>query len=404
MRPRLVEEGKPIPQHISEDEHKKHVALLDNEYIKAINAGENCGGSTNTNKSSLSSLIDQRKNQTSSKSDYKVNTSIVIGYDKSLKTSSKPEIYDNNLNSFTNDNHYSDNRNVTLTSSNCYKLRTSLQIGSQNESIPKRYDEDNIMDVDGHEVDDFTSNDTDESHHKKHMNHSISINNSLAKDNLHIPIRMELDDSLAKSPLVVIDGANVAYAYAQVMNDHSSLAAMATKRTLEPHVRGIQIASNYFINGGCRVQIVIPAYWLRRKPRQGDNASDNAMMMTEQVEILQQLQSQNLLVCSPPTDDDDAYAIAIARREYTRAQMRHNNYLSSISNMSTTTEVMSISGAFVLSNDLFRDAIQRDESGDLKSWLNGNDNITSGSKLPGRISYSFCDVGCMDLDFIANPR
>lgn len=116
----------------------------------------------------------------------------------------------------------------------------------------------------------------------------------------------------------MIDGANIAYSYARTLNHSnpqiSSLSSnIDTNNThhknnnqnnpiIEPDVRGVQIASSYFINAGCRVQIVIPTYWLRRKPRDGNNASDNALMMTEQMEILHSLQSQNLLLLSPPTD------------------------------------------------------------------------------------------------------
>ncbi len=191
------------------------------------------------------------------------------------------------------------------------------------------------------------------------------------------------------------------------MNDKSSLSLLSSKHSVEPDVRGIQIASTYFINAGCRVQIVIPTYWLRLKPQNGTNKSDNALMMTEQTEILQELHSQNLLLCSPPTDDDDAYAIAIARREDARSQMRMSSNADQSrlsSNLKTTTDVMAISGAFILSNDLYRDAMKRDISGDLGRWLRGYSATESRGNLPGRISYSFCDVGCMELDFVANPR
>ena len=222
---------------------------------------------------------------------------------------------------------------------------------------------------------------------------------------------MEIDDTLPKCPLVVIDGPNVAFAYAQTLHNNSSLSAATSTTTntrVEPDVKGIEIASTYFINAGCRVQIVIPTYWLRKKPKHGTNSSDNALMITEQLEILQRLQSQNLLLCSPPTDDDDAYAIAVARREDARSQKRRapqfeQQTLSSNSNTSTSCDVLSVCGAFILSNDLFRDAIRRDVSSDLSNWLRGKGSQRSES-LSGRISYSFCDVGCMDLDFVANPR
>jgi hypothetical protein len=104
-------------------------------------------------------------------------------------------------------------------------------------------------------------------------------------------------------------------------------------------------------------------------------------------------------------DDDDAYALTIAMRENSRARRRQHG------------------PAYVLSNDLFRDAQQRDAlqqrqywhvnsgttggSTSLKEWLMHGDDPSLG---PGRISYSFADMGRMDdhgdrqLDIIPNPR
>ena len=109
-------------------------------------------------------------------------------------------------------------------------------------------------------------------------------------------------------------------------------------------------------------------------------------MLTPQLEVLKDLKSQGLLVAAPPKDDDDAYALTIARREDTRAQHRGG-------------------GGFVLSCDMFRDAINRDETTELRDWL------TKGSgNGPGRISFAFCDMGSYDdygdreMDFVPNPR
>ena len=91
------------------------------------------------------------------------------------------------------------------------------------------------------------------------------------------------------------------------------------------------------------------------------------------------------------TDDDDAYALTIARREEMRSLSKRNGE----------------GPGFVLSNDLFRDAQARDSSGSLLQWLKQGRNETVG---PGRISYTFGDMGTMNdrgeriLDFIPNPR
>jgi hypothetical protein len=204
--------------------------------------------------------------------------------------------------------------------------------------------------------------------------------------------RMEgVEDQGIKPPLVVLDGANVSYAYAAAvvgLEHVSSLAVQARKP--EPDSRGIQVATRYFQQAGLRVLVVLPTSWFRSKPRPGDANRNSSMMQTPQLEILHDLKAQGLLVAAPPTDDDDAYALLIARREQARAQGRSNGQ----------------GPGFVLSNDMFRDAARRDPTGELKQWL------TTGSDEhgPGRISFAFCDMGTMDdhgdrvLDFVPNPR
>jgi len=226
--------------------------------------------------------------------------------------------------------------------------------------------------------------------------------------------RMEIEDILPKPPLLVIDGANVAYAYAkaarglQNKDNAVSYNYRGGNDTLaEPDVQGIQIVTSYFINAGCRIQVVLPVHWLRKKPRQ-TNHKYNGTISSKQIKVLQKLEEQNILCCSPPADDDDAYAIAIARREDVRAKQRNEYYKSSKQFLNSLASVGR--GAFILSNDFFRDAIARDDvSGDLSDWLNGNTTTNDGTP-PGRISYSFCDLGSINdygdplLDFMPNPR
>ena len=150
-------------------------------------------------------------------------------------------------------------------------------------------------------------------------------------------------------------------------------------------------------------------------------------MVTPQVEILRELQYQNMLCCAPPTDDDDAYAIAIARREDSRSKRRYSHLTmwSSYDNSShinnSEGRLENIGGAFIVSNDFFRDAMTRDRKknggNELKIWLNGGRQNNGSSSLcsnndvpPGRISFSFCNLGSMNeygdarLDFLPNPR
>ena len=197
-------------------------------------------------------------------------------------------------------------------------------------------------------------------------------------------------DQGSKMPLVVLDGANVAYAYAGVMagKNNSSLENASSRNKLEPDVRGIQIATQFFLDAGVRALVVLPQYWFRENDK---NRSANSLK--EKLEILGDLKAKGLIVASPPTDDDDAYALTISRREEMRSRRPPRN---------------GEGPGFVLSNDLFRDAQERDApNGTLKEWLNKGRNADVG---PGRISYTFGDMGTMNdrgervLDFIPNPR
>ncbi|KAL3936582.1 MAG: hypothetical protein SGARI_002498, partial [Bacillariaceae sp.] len=194
-----------------------------------------------------------------------------------------------------------------------------------------------------------------------------------------------VEDMGTKAPLVVLDGANVAHYYAQAVvatmgsGTTNSLQSTTSKSNSkpEPDAQGIQVATDYFLQCGIRVLVVLPQYWFRSKPRGGNNSSDNALMETPQLEILHALKEQGLIVQSPPTDDDDAYALTIARREELRSLTKRNGE----------------GPGFVLSNDLFRDAQDRDPSGSLKQWLMKGRHETTGA---GRISYTFGDMGTMN--------
>ncbi|CAJ1949484.1 unnamed protein product [Cylindrotheca closterium] len=202
-----------------------------------------------------------------------------------------------------------------------------------------------------------------------------------------------VQDHGSKTPLVVLDGANVAHYYADALAAMNTTFSDKSRRRgkPEPDTRGIQVATDYFLSVGVRVLVVLPQYWMRKKPRPGDTSSQNAMMDTNQMDILKDLNDKGLIVASPPADDDDAYALTIAKREEMRAVRQRNGE----------------GPGFVLSNDMFRDAQARDPTGVMKEWLKEGRNETIG---PGRISYAFCDMGTMDdhgdriLDFVPNPR
>jgi hypothetical protein len=199
--------------------------------------------------------------------------------------------------------------------------------------------------------------------------------------------RMEgVQDHSVKNPLIVLDGANVAYAYAQTAN----AADYQRGAKLEPDATGIRVACDYFLKADMRVLVVLPASWFRSKPRPGDASQGNANMLTDHLEVLHELQQTGLVLAAPPADDDDAYALTIAQRENVRAASRNGQ-----------------GPGYVLSNDMFRDAHARDATGQVRAWLTAGHNQRTG---PGRISFAFCDMGTMDeygdteLDIVPNPR
>jgi Zc3h12a-like Ribonuclease NYN domain len=208
--------------------------------------------------------------------------------------------------------------------------------------------------------------------------------------------RMEgVEDHSEKSEIVVLDGANVAYAYGEANSTSTiQLSVVTTTNTnnnkkTEPDVRGIQVAADHFLKHGIRVLVVLPQYFWRSKPR--PSMLETSSTMTQQLEILNDLKARGLLVPSPPADDDDAYAITIAKREDAKSQQYPER----------------IAPGYVLSNDMFRDAQDRDTTGNLRRWLQDGRVPDFG---PGRISYTFFDNQSMNdrgehiLDFQPNPR
>ena len=208
-------------------------------------------------------------------------------------------------------------------------------------------------------------------------------------------VKMEgVIDLSEKPPMVVLDGANLAYAYDKAWQGGSSLAASQQRPV--PDARGIVVACQYFLAAGIRVLAVVPATMMHRDPHQT---------------ILQPLEQQGVVVPAPSRDDDDAYAITIARREDAKARQRGDG------------------PGYVMSNDQFRDAMRREESEDdahppghsspaatssgylsLRTWLTEGSVRDNGTTGPGRISFTFCDTGSMDdhgdriLDIVPNPR
>eukprot|EP00578_Thalassiosira_sp_NH16_P024027 CAMPEP_0181095600 /NCGR_PEP_ID=MMETSP1071-20121207/10598_1 /TAXON_ID=35127 /ORGANISM="Thalassiosira sp., Strain NH16" /LENGTH=455 /DNA_ID=CAMNT_0023177977 /DNA_START=165 /DNA_END=1532 /DNA_ORIENTATION=+ len=227
--------------------------------------------------------------------------------------------------------------------------------------------------------------------------------------------------SPSTSPLVVLDAANIAYNYSE------TLKPCLQSQRRQPDPRGIRFAIEYFLKQNCRVQAVVPISWYQLKPRPADHyhlknrtrGDSDAKMVTEEVEELRSLRQRGFLVACPPGDDDDAYALALARREDDRVlercamEQRADESMGMDDDDTTKHLPKSVLGGYVVSNDMFHDAMRRDERKQhhhqqplnarpisLKSWLKNR-----------RISYSFANVGTTSevdgeirLDFLPNPR
>ena len=115
--------------------------------------------------------------------------------------------------------------------------------------------------------------------------------------------------------------------------------------------------------------------------------------------------------------------LAVAADKDARAARRRGGGQTSLNSSNEENKSRSIlteqGGGFVLSNDQFRDAQSRDRTSSapsgLDEWLEGKKKGSSRLRdrihnIPGRISYSFGDVGSMDqygdpkYDLTPNPR
>ena len=228
-------------------------------------------------------------------------------------------------------------------------------------------------------------------------------------------------------PLIVLDGPNVAYAYAHCSSTStssnttsSSSSSNTTRNSLLPNLRGIQMVYDYFASRCCggggrfpwrlRIMVVLPQSYLtttsssrRRRHNHDDDEYDQ-----EQAQILDELRqlasssslSSSLplfsLVPAPVHDDDDAYVLQIAQRERHRGRNTNNNNNATTT---TTTNTNMSSLVYIVSNDLFRDAQARDPT--LRDYLQPH----------GRISFTFChsghaynDHGDVVYEFLPHPR
>ena len=166
--------------------------------------------------------------------------------------------------------HYSGS---TTTTSKSYKLQTKLVVGEEMGEDSLHIDEiDMSMDEDEHDVSNYMFASSHASHdnamHKQQYNEqqSYDVYNNAHNNNFdesspldcppiyHMPSR-------SSSPLVVIDGANVAYNYSESLHP-----VLGSQRRRQPDPKGITLAIEYFLKNNCRVQAVVPISWYQLKP------------------------------------------------------------------------------------------------------------------------------------------
>jgi hypothetical protein len=177
------------------------------------------------------------------------------------------------------------------------------------------------------------------------------------------------------------------------------------------------VACDYFqsiaLVHNVRILVVLPQSYITNYRYNNINNSSsitNNEYAHEQSLILQQLQQDGYIVTAPSKDDDDAYVLMIAQREHIQ-RTKH------ISSSSSSHQQHPYGNAYVISNDLYRDAQGRDPTGQLHIWLtfgtgtNHPDTSSNSSNTgPGRISYTFCNMGRIDdhgdpiYDIVPNPR
>lgn len=104
-------------------------------------------------------------------------------------------------------------------------------------------------------------------HHQQQHFVSHTPNCDYSQDQTAVERMEGVEHHGPKGPLVVMDGANIAYAYADAMSGFHHGG-----NNMEPDATGIQVAANYFLSMNVRVLVVIPAPWFRAKPRAGDEA------------------------------------------------------------------------------------------------------------------------------------
>lgn len=129
---------------------------------------------------------------------------------------------------------------------------------------------------------------------------TYGLPNKLQKDIMEDIFSTMVEDSptFRIKPLVVLDCANIGWSY----GIHRF------------NVHGVILAIQYFQQLDIEIQAFIPVSYLRLKPRLStDDSRENALMVTDEVELLTQLTNNSIVTIVPAGDNDDAYILNYAR-------------------------------------------------------------------------------------------
>jgi hypothetical protein len=176
----------------------------------------------------------------------------------------------------------------------------------------------------------------------KETNISEYDTNQVLKDKLQ-NTRMPIQLNVKKvKPLILLDASNIAMRHGD--------KTFSTK--------GIMIVMDYFTKNGHRVLAFLPEYLFRENV-----STSKKRVVPDDIEYLKKLYSEGLIVQTPPQDYDDSYCIQYCRQ---------NN-------------------AFIVTNDLFRDYLEKFNDGIKKK----TENLWIIEK---RISFTF-----VKDEFLPNP-
>lgn len=190
--------------------------------------------------------------------------------------------------------------------------------------IPQRRYSHDAMDVDHHHGNRMhhASHDRHHTHHSHHISHSTSSYFSTPNSSFFSEHASPRVTSLSVPPsipqhsgtVVVLDCANIGWAY-------------GIDRFC---IRGVQLALQMLSKYMLHVVAFLPASYHRRRPARGDRG--NALMETDEWEVLDSLVHQRVVTIVPAGDADDLYILTFARQRsgYVISNDHYTDHLQSL--------------------------------------------------------------------------